>query len=70
MSEGNGRPNAKMIVKHTTELLRAKATTPETAVHALQLIRDGLRLKYNFSEDELKPIAELIGELRTKVEVS
>jgi hypothetical protein len=64
MSQDNGRFDAKKIVGHCVGLLHAKRATTETAICGLRLIRDGLRSHYAFSEDELKPIVDLIEDLQ------
>jgi hypothetical protein len=57
------RPNAAQIATHTRSLIARAKVTRETALEGLEkLVRD-MRSNYQFTDEELRPLLELISEL-------
>jgi hypothetical protein len=61
-----GRPDALKIARQTEALLSTGLATREVALEALRLMRDSLRKEFNATDEELEPIADLIGQLEEK----
>jgi hypothetical protein len=57
------RPPVAEIAAHTKTMLRTGQVTREAALDGLRKIEDALRLDYQMSDEDLKPISELIAEL-------
>ena len=63
MTAEKWRPNAAEIAAHTKAMLGEEQVTHEAALEGLRKIREALRREYQLSDEELKPISELIAEL-------
>jgi hypothetical protein len=58
------KPPAKDIVAHARALLLSGATDRDTALRGLLAIAEKLRGNFKCPEQEVRPIAELIAELK------
>jgi hypothetical protein len=64
------RPQAAEIAAHTKAMLCTGQVTREAALEGLRKIKDALRLDYQMSEADLRPISKLMAELEASNDAS